>query len=146
MIFSSRRFLQKRNKKNSTLLLDNLFLFVFWKKVKTPIRHFEIIWPLVCQDFSSEIILLHSVWLVGPPCLYWHWHTTTFSENCLTNTRSSSSFFTGLASKQRTFITLSVITLYKLYKNSKIEFSFKSKTHFIWLDVMFNKNNGLLTF
>ena len=42
---------------------------------------------------SSEIISLHSVWLVGPPCLNWHWHTTTFSENYLTNTRNSSSFF-----------------------------------------------------
>ena len=32
---------------NSFLLLCNIFFFFFWKKLKTPKRHFEIIWPLV---------------------------------------------------------------------------------------------------
>ena len=35
---------------NMKPLLD-LFLFVFWRKLKTPKRHFEIIWPL--QKSSS---------------------------------------------------------------------------------------------
>ena len=35
-------FLPKYERTNSTLLLVNLFSFVFWKKVKTPKRHFEI--------------------------------------------------------------------------------------------------------
>ena len=42
MIFSIRRFFQKTKKTNSTLLRVDLFSFVFWKKVKTPKRHFEI--------------------------------------------------------------------------------------------------------
>ena len=29
------------------LLLCDVFPFVFWKKLKTPKKHFEIIWPLV---------------------------------------------------------------------------------------------------
>ena len=41
MIFSSRHFFQKNEQTNSTLLL-----VVFWKKVKTPKRHFRINWPL----------------------------------------------------------------------------------------------------
>ena len=33
---------------NSFLLVCNdVFLFAFWKKLKTPKRHFEIIWPLI---------------------------------------------------------------------------------------------------
>ena len=35
-------FLPKNEKTNSTLLLVDLFSFVFWKKVKTPKRRFEI--------------------------------------------------------------------------------------------------------
>ena len=38
--------LPKNERKNSFLLLCDLFSFVFWKKLKTPIKHFEIIWPL----------------------------------------------------------------------------------------------------
>ena len=37
----------KNEHMNSFFLLCNVFLFVFWKKLKTPKRHFEIIWPLV---------------------------------------------------------------------------------------------------
>ena len=39
-------FLPKNEWTNLTLLLVDLFSFVFWKKVKTPKRHFEINWPL----------------------------------------------------------------------------------------------------
>ena len=39
-------FLPKNERTISTLLLVDLFSFVFWKKVKTPKRHFEINWPL----------------------------------------------------------------------------------------------------
>ena len=35
-------FLPKNERTNSTLLLVDLFLFVFCKKVKTPKRHFKI--------------------------------------------------------------------------------------------------------
>ena len=34
--------LPKNEQTNSTLLLVDLFSFVFWKKVKTPKRYFEI--------------------------------------------------------------------------------------------------------
>ena len=68
---------------------------------------------IVCKDFYSEIILVHSVWLVGPPCLNWHWHTTTFSENYLTSTRNSSSFF-----------------FYFYYKNSQNRVFFQNQNSF----------------
>ena len=32
------------------LLVCNMFSFVFWKKLKTPKRHFEIIWHLVVAN------------------------------------------------------------------------------------------------
>jgi hypothetical protein len=35
-------FLPKNERTNSILLLVDLFSFFFWKKVKTPKRHFEI--------------------------------------------------------------------------------------------------------
>jgi hypothetical protein len=35
-------FLPKNKQTNSTLLLVDLFSFVFWKKGRTPKRHFEI--------------------------------------------------------------------------------------------------------
>ena len=44
--FFKPRYLPKNEQTNSTLLLVDLFSFVFWKKVKTPKRHFEINWPL----------------------------------------------------------------------------------------------------
>ena len=37
-------------------VLVNFVLFIFWKKVKTPKRHFEITWPL---DFSKDIGSIH---------------------------------------------------------------------------------------
>ena len=40
-------FLPKNEQTNLTFLLVDLFLFVFWKKVKTTKRHFKINWPLV---------------------------------------------------------------------------------------------------
>ena len=46
-------FLPKNKWTNSTLLLVDLFSFIVWKKVKTPKRHFEIIWHL--QNFSFNI-------------------------------------------------------------------------------------------
>ena len=39
-------FLPKNERRNSTSLLVDLISFVFWKKVKTPKRLFEINWPL----------------------------------------------------------------------------------------------------
>ena len=38
---------------NSSLLLYAMFLFIFWKKLKTPKRHFEINWPLKGQTISK---------------------------------------------------------------------------------------------
>ena len=43
---SSREFFQKNEWMNSFLLLCDVFSFIFWKKLKTPKRHFEIIWHL----------------------------------------------------------------------------------------------------
>ena len=43
---SSREFFQKENKWIRFLLLCDVFSIVFWKKLKTPKRHFEINWPL----------------------------------------------------------------------------------------------------
>ena len=45
--FFKRTFLPKNELTNSTLLLVDFFRLFFWKKVKTPKRHFEINWPLV---------------------------------------------------------------------------------------------------
>ena len=36
----------KKRTNEFVLLLCNVFSFVFWKKLKSPKRHFEIIWPL----------------------------------------------------------------------------------------------------
>ena len=38
----------KNERMNSILLLWDLFLFIFWRKLKAPKRHFEIKWPLSC--------------------------------------------------------------------------------------------------
>ena len=42
---------------NSFLLLCDVLLFVFWKKLKRPKRHFEIDWPLThspCRPFTLQ--------------------------------------------------------------------------------------------
>ena len=46
-LFFQAKVSSKNEQTNSTLLLVDLFSFVFWKKVKTPKRHFEINWHLV---------------------------------------------------------------------------------------------------
>ena len=46
---------------NSFLLLCDMFSFVFLKKLKTPKRHFEIIWPLansVKEKISSNYLFI----------------------------------------------------------------------------------------
>ena len=43
-------FLPNNEQTKSTLLLVDLFSFVFWKKVKSPKRHFEINWPLAWSN------------------------------------------------------------------------------------------------
>ena len=45
---------KKNEQTNWTLLRVDLFLFVFWKKVKTPKRHFEINWPLKFGLFEKH--------------------------------------------------------------------------------------------
>ena len=50
--FSSWSFFQKMNK---LIRLYYLFLFAFWKKVKTPKKQFEINWPLLLK--KSLLIL-----------------------------------------------------------------------------------------
>ena len=42
------------------LLLCYLILFVFWKKLKTPKRHFEINWPLVLVQQITKMAKLFS--------------------------------------------------------------------------------------
>ena len=58
--FFNPTFLPKNEWTKSTLLLVNLFSFVFWKKVKTSKRHFEIIWPLATPKL--EHFLKHLIW------------------------------------------------------------------------------------
>ena len=41
---------------NSFLLLCDVFLFVFWNKLKPPKRHFKITWPLVKQNKMKSIL------------------------------------------------------------------------------------------
>ena len=48
--FFKPRFLPKNEWINSTLLLVDLFLFIFWKKMKWPKIIFEIKWPLSNAD------------------------------------------------------------------------------------------------
>ena len=59
-------FLPKNERTNSILLLVDLFSFVFWKKVKTPKRHFEINWPLVTNSCSNFNLKGHVTCLI--PC------------------------------------------------------------------------------
>ena len=61
-------FLSKNERTNSTLLLGDLFSFIFLKKVKTPKRHFEINWPL----------LLHIFWRIH------FWTSNAFYVHCIT--------------------------------------------------------------
>ena len=49
-------FFPKNERTNLTLLLVDLFAFVFWKKVKTPKRHFEINWPLMPCPYKGPKI------------------------------------------------------------------------------------------
>ena len=47
-------FLPKNERTNSSLLLVDLFSFIFWKKVRTPKRHFEISWPLMNSSWKMQ--------------------------------------------------------------------------------------------
>ena len=53
-------FLPKNKQTNSTLLLVDLFMFVFGKKMKTPKRHFEINWPLAHPSLGQKFSFLSS--------------------------------------------------------------------------------------
>ena len=48
---------------NYTVLRLNCFRFILWKKLKTPKRHFEINWPLVCcRHYHLTGIFKHLIW------------------------------------------------------------------------------------
>ena len=72
---SSREFFQKNEQMNSFLLLCDVFSFVFWKKLKTPKKPFEIPWHLessskniskICTDPNKRSGLFK----------LWHTHVT----------------------------------------------------------------------
>ena len=49
--------LPKNEGMNSFLLLCNMFLFIFWKKLKSPKRHFEINWPLTFLHVEGQKVI-----------------------------------------------------------------------------------------
>ena len=54
---------------NSFLLLCNVFSFIFWKKLKSPKRHFEIKRPLNLAHFSRKY----------PKCIIFHQNMNSVS-------------------------------------------------------------------
>ena len=48
----------KKEQINSFLLLCDVFSCFFWKKLKTPKRHFEIIWPLTSTISGGKIDII----------------------------------------------------------------------------------------
>ena len=59
----------------------DLFSFVFWRKLKTPKRHFEIIWPLPCDFTSNWQIekLRNSLWNYNVKDLKYHFRMCRIS-------------------------------------------------------------------
>ena len=49
---------------NSFLPLCDVFLFIFWKKVKSPKRHFEIIWTLVKRKKRNVDLGIKTLWYI----------------------------------------------------------------------------------
>ena len=70
--------LPKNEWMNSFLLLWDVFSFLFWKKLKTPKRHFEIIWPLVLNAYVGGIgggskslkMFLRNIWMVPKETIF----------------------------------------------------------------------------
>ena len=64
MIFSSRRFLQKTNERILLYYYETsgwlVFVHFFWRKLKTPKRHFKIILPLVIK-YSTFLDTWHGL-------------------------------------------------------------------------------------
>ena len=56
----------------------DLFLFFFWRKLRTPKRHFEIIWPLPTRCFSIFSELFHCTC-----CIYFHFRNVSFRTEFL---------------------------------------------------------------
>ena len=57
-------FLQKNERTNSTLQLVDLFSFLFWKKVKSPEKHFEIFKEMcfkIATSWNSKKTLLKCI-------------------------------------------------------------------------------------
>ena len=55
-------FLSKNERTNSTLLLVDLFLFVFWKKLKATKKHFEINWFF---GYSIQLSIFYFHWQIN---------------------------------------------------------------------------------
>ena len=69
MSFFKPTFPPKNGRTNSILLLWDLFLFGFWRKLKTPNRHFEIKWPfvVVATDQTKRFVAIYSCLIL--PCI-----------------------------------------------------------------------------
>ena len=76
-------FLPKNERTNLTLLLVDLFLFVFWKKVKTPKRHFEINWPLQGYQMYSRTETWGTSNLKNWGCFRKNWGPVSYNWNPL---------------------------------------------------------------
>ena len=108
MIFSSRRFFQKNERINATLLLVDLFSFIFWKKVKTPRRHFEINWSLVSSSiletfwyWKIRIIFFPSswaayLWSTTHVWLFWRVLLLIIRQNYLGKIKEQQKVFSGI--------------------------------------------------
>ena len=64
------QILPKNEQMNSFLLLCEVFSFVFWKKLKTPKQHFEIIWPLARM---GTILIKPNITTLFDPCQTFWW-------------------------------------------------------------------------
>ena len=65
MIFFKSTFPPKNERRNSIFLLWDSFTFVFWKKLKTPKRHFEINWPLtVMKKICTNNLIKDTRWKI----------------------------------------------------------------------------------
>ena len=85
MIFSSWHFLQKTN--DSILLLWDLFSFVFWRKLKTPKRNFEINWTLSGQKIEKKTNSQQSLWMTPKEDkVDWYWTDVHLLTFCLQTT------------------------------------------------------------
>ena len=96
--FFKPKFPPKENKRIQFYYYETCFRLVFWRKLKTPKRHFEINWPLVDLSTACDLTVIKILFHVDDQKMGIYWMRFLKVDPCGMGMPPLRNFFWALAS------------------------------------------------